>query len=949
MRPAGTRVIYRFGESGEFELDARGFELRRGGALLETEPKVLELLLHLAAHADRLVPREELLAAVWRDVHVEEDSLYRAVAVARRLLGQRDGADAPIRTVRGRGYRLVGDVQVHEGAPEPAAAADLPGRAGALADLAAALARARTGKRQLVIVSGEAGLGKTRLVDAFSARLAAEGVLATTGQCLVPHEGGEPYSPLLEALARLRRRGGERVRAALESRAPAWLEHLPGAVADRSLFAGRSRGATRERLVEELADAIDEIASAAPLVVVLEDLHACDRATQGLLAALAQRREKAALLVVGTVRTGDPASAAGPLWRLLGELKGRGQCLELELPPLTEADVAAVVRERTGGIDPDADRVRWLAQRSTGNPLYLHALLDSRDAPERSGDVPELLADRIARLVDSLDRPAQRLLEAASLAGLEFSAAEVAAALDAELLEVEEGCDELARRALFLARAGAHEWPDGTVAASFRFRHGLHREVLAARAPPARARSLHLRLADRLARAFAARPGEHAAVLADHFERGGAAEAAVRHYRAAVLGAARRHAGHEAWHLASRALALVARLPAADAAEAELALRFAVLPVLPEALGFDHPEVERNLERAQALCEAAGDDERRSVVLWSRSYARFQVGDAEESVKWAEELLRAARSRGRPLFEVLAHGALTNAELKACRLEKALAHADRVRACDDAALHAELVDLVGRHVGVDAATASAFALFYLGRIAEAQRRGAEAVARARAAGHGWSLVVALCYAAVLRLSLEDMGGARVLAEEAMACADRERLLGLRSFADLVRAATVPKEDGRMSQMVAALAGPVRDGIPTASGEPGVRMMFARAIAEEGLRELALAQVVEAFASAERSGERHYVPSLHLLRASLAREDADVEHGLAAALASAEKLGLPLAQLEAATEMARFRARCGRRAEARALLAPHVAERSGEPDVPIVARARTLLAELGPEA
>ena len=950
MGAAGRRVIYRFGKSGEFELDARGFELRRDGALLEAEPKVLELLLHLVRHADRLVTREELLAEVWREVHVEESSLYRAVAIARRLVGQRDGADAPIRTVRGRGYRFAADVHAAEAPPERSGGTDLPGRAGALASLGASLERARAGKRQLVVVSGEAGLGKTSVVDAFLAGLRAEDVLATTGQCLVPHEGGEPYSPLLEALARLCRRAGEPVLAALRSRAPAWLAQLPGDAAsgDRALFASRARGATRERLVEELADALDEIAGWRPLVLVLEDLHACDRATLGLLAALAQRREPAALLVIGTVRTGDPASPAEPLWKLLGELKGRGCCAELALAPLDEADVAALVRARAAGAEPDAARVGWLARRSAGNPLFVQALLDSAAAPGEGTELPESLAERLELQIRALAPEDARLLEAASAAGLEFSAAEAAAAHGEGLVAVEEACDELARRALFLTRAGVAEWPDGTIAARFRFRHALHREVLATRIAPARSRELHRRLAARLELAHGAAADGVAAVLADHCERAGDARGAVRHYGGAVAAAARRHAGHEAHALAVRALALLPRLPADEAGEAELAVRFALLPVLPDALGFGHAEVEVNLARAQELCEAAGDGERRLAVLWSRCHARFHAGAPEEAVAYAEQLLRAARELGRPAFELLAHDALAMAHHKACRVEQALAHAEEVLARHDPEAHEQLTEWIGQHVGVNAAVSSAFGLWYLGRVAAAKQRMDEALAQARTSEHGFTLVLALCYGASFALGAEDYARARTLAEEAMACAERERLPGHRWFALLLRGASLSREEGRLGAMVAAL-GDVRSfAVPQATGESGVRGLFAVALAADGHRELALAQIAEALAAADRSGERHHVPGLHLLRASLEQDDAEVERALEAALDTGAALRLPLAQVQAATEVARFRARCARRAEAHALLAPLVAERAGEPDVPILARARTLLAELRAE-
>jgi len=233
-------LIYRF---GEFELDADRFELSRGGALLEVQPRVLEVLLHLVEHRDRLVPRTELLAAVWAGVRVEEASLYRAIAIARRLLGEAAGAPDPIRTLQGKGYRFAAPVAALEpGAGQGAGA--LPGRADALATLSQLLERARAGARQLVVVSGEAGIGKTSLLASFGSSLGPpEEIAFTAGQCLEPLES-EPYSPLLEAVGRLCRRAGSDALETLRCRAPSWLAQLPafGAEASGSSSGGARRG-----------------------------------------------------------------------------------------------------------------------------------------------------------------------------------------------------------------------------------------------------------------------------------------------------------------------------------------------------------------------------------------------------------------------------------------------------------------------------------------------------------------------------------------------------------------------------------------------------------------------------------------------------------------------------------------------------------------------------------
>jgi hypothetical protein len=260
---------------------------------------------------------------------------------------------------------------------------------------------------------------------------------------------------------------------------------------------------------------------------------------------------------------------------------------------------------------------------------------------------------------------------------------------------------------------------------------------------------------------------------------------------------------------------------------------------------------------------------------------------------------------------------------------------------------AELTAWIGQDVGVDAAITSAFNLWYLGRVRAAGARIAEAVERARRSGHGYSRVFALCYAASFHVMSEDFPQAFAEAEEAMALARAERLPALRAFAELMRGAALPRTEERLAAMVGALRSltPNEEDASRATGTAGVRALFVGALMEHGLRDLALGELANAFEAVARSGESHYVPGLHVLRAGLLDDDAATGEELETALAAAQELGLRMAELQAATELARWRARCGRAAEARALLEPRVKALEDEPCVPLIERARTLLAQL----
>jgi len=180
------------------------------------------------------------------------------------------------------------------------------GREAELAQLHEWLEQALSGERQMVFVTGEPGIGKTAVVDAFLALLAGNPNLwIGRGQCVAHYGAGEAYLPVLEALGRLGRvAGGERLIALLGRYAPAWLAQLPTLVGEAELDAlqRKVQGVPRERMLREMAEAVEVLTAEMPVVLVLEDLQWSDTATLDWLAAVAQRREAARLLVIATYR-----------------------------------------------------------------------------------------------------------------------------------------------------------------------------------------------------------------------------------------------------------------------------------------------------------------------------------------------------------------------------------------------------------------------------------------------------------------------------------------------------------------------------------------------------------------------------------------------------------------------------------------------------------------------
>jgi AAA ATPase domain len=265
------------------------------------------------------------------------------------MLAEELGIDPPLRLRELERRMLQQDPSLELAAPPRASAArrphtvressaarlavSPPARERELAHLGRLLDEALGGDRRLVFVTGQAGIGKTTIVESFAAQLGSAGQAAVGhGQCVERRGAGEPYLPVLEALARLcRQERGRDIVELLARQAPMWLAQMPWLIPDGELEAIRRRiaGATRERMLRELVEAFDAIAGALPLVLVLEDLHWSDPSTIDLLEALARRREQARLLVLGTYRPDEAAAQQHPVHQLEQRLRVRGHCAEI--------------------------------------------------------------------------------------------------------------------------------------------------------------------------------------------------------------------------------------------------------------------------------------------------------------------------------------------------------------------------------------------------------------------------------------------------------------------------------------------------------------------------------------------------------------------------------------------------------------------------------------------
>jgi predicted ATPase/DNA-binding winged helix-turn-helix (wHTH) protein len=490
-----------------FRLDTVNECLWREGASGSDErislpPKAFALLRYLVEHAGRLVTQDELLTALWTDSFVQPEVLKSHIRDIRIAL--RDDCKNPrfIETLPRRGYQFVAPVNHLPMATELALESRCPkivGRNSQLDELGNWLQRALGNQRQVVFISGETGIGKTTLVDEFIRRAAAgfPGLRIARGQCVEGFGGKEPYYPMLEAIGQLcSGYGGDAVVQALSTQAPSWLVQFPALVMSkqREMLQQEIVGATRERMLREIGEALEMITSDKPLLLVLEDLHWVDLSTVDLISSLARRRALGKLMLIGTYRPLGATPAQHPLRTVKQDLLVHQLCREIALKPLTEAQVAEYLAI-DGAIEAVPAGLPALIHRySEGNPLFMVAAVDHMrnggliavengawriKVPLETIDLeaPESLRQLIELQIEMLSVEEQRALEVASVTGISFTSHAGALSTTIEQEKFENLCEGLARRQHMVRRTGSHRLPDGTISHRYEFAHVLYREV----------------------------------------------------------------------------------------------------------------------------------------------------------------------------------------------------------------------------------------------------------------------------------------------------------------------------------------------------------------------------------------------------------------------------------------------------------------------------------------
>lgn len=664
-----------------FRLDPAGGQLWSGPDPLPLTPKAYGVLLFLATNRGRLVSKEELLDAVWGETHVTEGVLKVAIAEIRKALNDVSHSPRYIETAHRRGYRFIAEVgtlteaaPTVEQIPTPTPSFRTIEREQALDQLATWKKKAFAGERQVVFITGETGIGKTTLVEAFLETVSSDpGVWIAAGQCLEHFAEGEAYFPLLEALSRLcHQPGRERLVEILRRQAPTWLAQMPSLLneADRERLKRETLGAAKERMLREIAGALDALTLETPLLLVLEDLHWSDYSTVDFISHLARRRELARLLVIGTFRPAELIVKRHPLREIQRELQAHRRCSQLPLEFLTEAAVDKYLELRFPGSDFPASLPRLIHERTDGNPLFLVNVVDdliaqNRLVPTAGGwqlsvpveaaamAMPESLQQLIERQLERLGEDERHLLSVASVAGLEFSTRTLSGGMDSSIAAIETICAGLVQRRQFLRPAKMIQLSDGSFLERYGFLHAMHQHVLYHGVPHPRRIVLHRRIGEFQEAAYADHLQEIAAELAVHFQEGRDYGRAIHYRRLSAGKALVQYANREAQEHLARALTLVEYLPEDQRAEVEATLR-QERGSARRAMD-DNEGAAADFEQAASCARRAGRTQWEAEALLKLSAVTFWM-DSARSLEVAEHAVELSRQVPDALLEKHAYG-----------------------------------------------------------------------------------------------------------------------------------------------------------------------------------------------------------------------------------------------------------------------------------------------------
>jgi predicted ATPase/class 3 adenylate cyclase len=822
------------------------------------------------------------------------------------------------------------------------------------------------GDGQVVLISGEAGLGKSRLLHAFRERLAETPHGWLECRCS-PYTQGSAFQPLIalveQGLGFQEGDGPEtkltRLEAGLEAAGLSASDVLPLIAPLLSLPLPEptpplqlAPGLQRKKTIEALVAWIFALAQPQPLVLLVEDLHWVDPSSVDLLGWLLEQSPTAQVLTLLSFRPDFE-----PPW------PARSHLTPLAVKRLSRRQARNLIGGMTRDVPLPDEVVERLVERADGVPLFAEELtkmvLESGLVEERGGryeltgpltdlSIPTSLQDSLMARLDRLDE-GKEVAQLGATLGREFFYELLLCVSLQEEPHLRAGLAQLVDAELLYQRGAL---PD----ANFTFKHALIQETAYQSLLKSVRQKFHARIARVLEEQFPERVESEPELIAHHYDEAGLAEQAVAHYQRAGERASQRSANEEAAIHLDRALALLRSLPDTSArARRELALQLALGVAFQASRGFGAPEVERAYQRARSLCEQVEEPGQVAPALFGLSIYYMMRPDFRVAYELADELLARAKRAGDSALRLQGHHACWSTQFCRGELAATLAHAEQGLEIYQPEEHHRQTFRYGNHdPAVCAHLFSAWSLLLLGHPDRAQRESREAMALARQLEHSMTVAVALMTGAFVE---NDVGRAQAAEGHAMELIELSAERGFPLFAAVGATARGRVLTGR-GEFAAGLDALGQGEAVSRTVAAGLFWPFCLAFLLEGYvraqrpRE-GLSVLAEAGSSLEAFEPHAYRPELERLEGELLLLDGGAEDGgslaepkFRRALELARRKGARWLELRASTSLARLLASRGRKEEACALLVPIYDWFTEGFDTQDLKDAKTLLEELG---
>jgi class 3 adenylate cyclase/tetratricopeptide (TPR) repeat protein len=836
----------------------------------------------------------------------------------------------------------------------------LVGREHEIGLLGDAFERAKEGDGQVVLLSGEPGIGKSRIVREFRERLQGESCTFLNNFCSPLHVNSalHPIISHIERAAHFKREDTPEIKLGKLERllgqatthvhdvTPLVAELLSIPVGEHYPPLDLPPNAQKQRTFEVLLEQAAGLAAQKPVIAVYEDVHWADPSTLEFLDSLIEQVRCLAVLVIITFR---PEFV--PPW------SGRDYVTSLILGRLGRRQGAAIIQAMTGGKTLPTEVLDQIVIQTDGVPLFIEeltkTLLESGFLHEKADHfaltsplpalaIPPTLHDSLVARLDRLG-PTKETAQLGAALGREFSHQLLAAVSEIGEAELERALDQL-RRAGLIFRRGT---PTGAI---YSFKHALVRDAAYAGLLMSTRRGLHLKIAQVLRDRFPDRAASEPELLAQHFTEAGEPFEAIKYWLIAGQRAAERSANVEAVAHLRHGLALIETLPKTIETERlELALQSALGMPLIATRGYSAIETGATYDRARELCEHVGTASQLFPILYGQGVFRLDRGDLREGLKVFEEFVRVAVGEDAQGPALVGKRMLGTSLFCLGALDAGRKHLEDALSSYEPWRHSALTFQYGADTRSAGLAWLCLDLCALGFPAQAKEAGDKAIALAKDSSHAVTVAHALriggCYLSAVRRELDR---ARDHAAALKNYSAQQRMPYWREEAEFILAwsshPSTPTQN-ELSQMHTIM---VEKEIGLVH-KPFLFTLLADAYARAGQPASALSALAEALAGIKNQDEYWWAAEIYRLqgqmRRSLGSDKAAVEECYRYAVGLARRQSGKWLELRAVTDLARLWHSEGRCEEARAQLAPVYGWFTEGLDTPDLRAAKAMLDEL----